>query len=529
MRIRTYLIILLAWLVSTSSVSSVSAAAAPASSRESDSPNIVVIMTDDQDVTMGSLAYMPRLQQLLVQQGMSFSQFFATQTLCCPSRVTFLRGQYTHNHQVYTNLPPLGGFEKMLALNLESDTTATALSNAGYHTALIGKYLNGYPLSSNQTYIPPGWDEWFVPISNGAYGSYNYTVNDNGALVAYGQTPADYITDVLAAEALDFLDRNSGQPSDPPFFLLLSFYAPHSPANPARRHSDLFPDAQTPRTIGFNETDMSDKPAFMQAVPSLSPAVIQDLDFQYRRRAQSLQAVDEAIGEIVQSLQASGQLERTVIVFLSDNGYHLGQHRLPAGKGTAYEEDIRMPLIVRGPGVPAGVVRSELTAMIDLAPTLVELGGGQLGHPSDGRSLTPLLTSAAPAAGWRQALLIEHYRAATLHMPAREADWEPIEPMDVFMHSIDQQQTAYTALRTAGYTYIDRPGSDDELYDLTRDPDQVFSRWRETPAIMRAQLGSFLAPLTTCAGATCRMLDASTPPAFQAPPDRAYLPLLLAR
>jgi arylsulfatase A-like enzyme len=492
-------------------------------------PNIVVVLTDDQDLTMGSLAYMPRLRQHLVEQGMSFANFFATQTLCCPSRVNFLRGQYTHNHQVYTNLPPLGGFEKALALNLESDTLATALDNAGYTTGLIGKYLNGYPLSNQQTYIPPGWDEWFVPITNSAYGSYNYTVNDNGVLVSYGQTQADYITDVLASKALDFIRRSASQASNPPFFLFLSFYAPHSPANPARRHIDLFPDAQVPRTPGFNEGDMSDKPSWMQAYPSVTITETQQLDYQYRRRAQSLQAVDEAIEAIVQTLQSAGALDNTYIMFLSDNGYHLGQHRLPTGKGTPYEEDIHLPLVVRGPGVPAGVERNEITAMIDLAPTLVELGGGILGYPADGRSLVSLLHSTGPAANWRQSLLIEYYLDAALHVPDRPANWEPLEPMDVASHSLSQQQAAYTALRTARYIYVERGSPDQELYDLVHDPDQVLNRWREAPAAMQSQLTAFLAPLRTCAAATCQSLDALTPPAYQVPPGQVYLPLLLVR
>ncbi len=529
MRTRTLPILLAALLTSVITVSPVSTAVEPARAEPAVSPNIVVIMTDDQDLTMGSMEFMPRLRQHLAQQGMTFSQFFATQTLCCPSRVTFLRGQYTHNHQVYTNLPPLGGFEKVLALNLESDTVATALNDAGYHTGLIGKYLNGYPLSSQQTYVPPGWDEWFVPITNSAYGSYNYTVNDNGVLVSYGQTQADYITDVLAAEALGFIDRNSGQASNPPFFLFLSFYAPHSPANPARRHVNLFPDAQVPRTPGFNESDMSDKPVWMQAYPSLTITETQQLDSQYRRRAQSLQAVDEAIEAIVQMLQTAGELDNTYILFLSDNGYHLGQHRLPTGKGTPYEEDIHLPLIVRGPGVPAGVERNEITAMIDLAPTLVELGSAALGYPVDGRSLAPLLHSTAPVAGWRQSLLIEYYRDSALRVPDRPANWEPLEPMDVAAQGLSQQQAEYKALRTARYIYVERGSPNQELYDLVQDPDQVRNRWREAPAAMQGQLAAFLAPLHACAAETCRTLDALSPPAYQAPPGRTYVPLLLVR
>jgi arylsulfatase A-like enzyme len=401
------------------------------------------------------------------------------------------------------------------------------LDNAGYRTGLIGKYLNGYPLGSNQTYIPPGWDEWFVPITNSAYGSYNYTVNDNGALVSYGQTRADYITDVLAAEALGFIDRNSGQASTRPFFLFLSFYAPHSPANPAQRHANLFPDAQVPRTPGFNEGDMSDKPGWMQAYPSLTITATRQLDYQYRRRAQSLQAVDEAVEAIVQTLQTTGELDNTYILFLSDNGYHLGQHRLPTGKGTPYEEDIHLPLIVRGPGVPAGVVREEITAMIDLAPTLVELGSGALGYPMDGRSLAPLLHSTAPVAGWRQSLLIEYYRDPALRLPDRAANREPLEPMDAAFHGLGQQQAEYTALRTARYIYVERVSPDQELYDLVHDPDQVQNRWKEAPAGMQGQLAAFLAALHTCAAVTCRSLDALPPPDFQVLSERFYLPLLL--
>jgi arylsulfatase A-like enzyme len=284
-----------------------------------------------------------------------------------------------------------------------------------------------------------------------------------------------------------------------------------------------------PRTPGFNEGDMSDKPSWMQAYPSVTISETQQLDYQYRRRAQSLQAVDEAIEAIVQTLQSAGALDNTYIMFLSDNGYHLGQHRLPTGKGTPYEEDIHLPLVVRGPGVPAGVERNEITAMIDLAPTLVELGGGILGYPADGRSLVSLLHSTGPAANWRQSLLIEYYLDAALHVPDRPANWEPLEPMDVASHSLSQQQAAYTALRTARYIYVERGSPDQELYDLVHDHDQVYNRWREAPAAMQSQLTTFLAPLRTCAAATCRSLDALAPPAYQVPPGRFDLPLLLVR
>lgn len=501
------------------------AASVPATS----GPNIIVIMTDDQDLTMGSLNYMPKLRQYITEQGTTFANFFTPQSLCCPSRVTFLRGQYPHNHQVYTNLPPLGGFEKAYTLGLEQDTLATALHTAGYRTALIGKYLNGYPLSTNQTYIPAGWDVWFSPTTEGAYGSYNYMVNDNGTLVTYGSTRTDYITDVLRNEALDFIGHTSSPSSEQPFFLLLTFYAPHSPANPAQRHVNLFPNAQVPRTVGFNEGDMSDKPTFMQTRPNLIEAEIADLDLQYRRRVQSLQAVDEAIEALVLQLAANNQLDNTYIFFLSDNGYHLGQHRLPAGKASPYEEDIHVPLIVRGPGVRIGAERAELASMIDLAPTLTEIGHATTGYLCDGQSLLPLMTTPAIPSNWRKAIHIEYYHDAVQRQPDRVASWEPLEPMDLWDQAVTPQVLAYTALRTERYSFVDRPGLEDELYDLAHDPEQVRNRWRDAPATMKTQLASYLAALQTCSGVSCRMLAAQTPPVYDVPPWSYYLPLLQAR
>ena len=484
-------------------------------------PNIVVIMTDDQDLTMDSLAYMPRLNRLLAAQGMSFERFYVPQALCCPSRVTFLRGQYPHNHQVYTNLPPLGSFEKAYSLGLENATIATALHDAGYRTALLGKYLNGYPLSDYPTYIPPGWDRWFSPTTSSTYGSYSYTVNDNGTLVSYGSSRADYITDVLAGKALDFITSAAEEDNRAPFFLYLTFYAPHSPANPAQRHATLFPNAQVPRTVSFNEGDISDKPSFMQIRPSLTVTETREMDTLYRNRLRSLQAVDEAIEALVNRLQQNGQLDNTYLFFLSDNGFHLGQHRLPAGKGSPYEEDVHLPLLVRGPGVAAGVTRAELASMIDLAPTLADLAGTQLSYDPDGRSLASLLHTTAPPAQWRQTLLIEAYTDPVLAMPTRPASWESFDPMDLLV-----PQFAYTALHTGSYIYIERAGTSRELYNLLTDPEQVYNRWNDAPAAMRSQLTAYLGALRTCVAGTCRSADLPAPPAYQVAPSRRYLPAL---
>ena len=492
-------------------------------------PNIVLVLTDDQDLLLGSLEFMPFLQARLADQGMTFSNFFVSQSLCCPSRVTLLRGQYTHNHEVFNNLPPDGGFEKAYALGLENATFATALQGAGYRTTLIGKYLNGYPLASNPTYIPPGWDEWFAPTTNSAYGSYNYTVNDDGVLVNYGGQREDYITDVLAGEAINFITRTTTLSPTVPFFVALNFYAPHSPSVPAPRHYNLFPNARAPRTPSFNEADMSDKPPFMQVWPSLTVTDTLTIDHDYRKRLLSLLAVDEGIDALVSTLQSVGQLDNTYIVFASDNGYHMGQHRMLQGKATPYEEDIHVPLIVRGPGVPAGSVRGEMTSMVDLAPTFAEIAGAALSVTPDGRSLLPLLHNLSPAPAWRQMTLVEHYNTTSRAGFDIGGSWEPPDPFDEQMAQFNQPAQPglfYTALRTPGYIYIRRSTALRELYDLVNDPFQLQNQWANASPSFRSQVDAKLAAYRTCAGASCQTAGAGPPPIYTLNPYRKqFLPL----
>ena len=220
-------------------------------------PNLVLIVADDLDQNLGTLDFMPNLHRLLVQQGLTFSDFFATNSLCTPSRATLLRGQYTHSHEIVANTEPSGGFDRFLRMGHESSTLATWLQGSGYRTMLLGKYLNGYPEGGSRTHRPPGWSEFLSPVDGEAYQGFGYRMNENGRIVSYGNRTQDYLTDVLARKAEDLLRRSAGTP----FFLYLTPYAPHHPATPAPRHERLFPSAQVPRTPSFNEADVSDKPA----------------------------------------------------------------------------------------------------------------------------------------------------------------------------------------------------------------------------------------------------------------------------
>ena len=206
-------------------------------------PNIILILTDDLDT--GSLGYIPNVKKYLGDDGVSFENYLVNVSLCCPSRASTLLGQYAQNTHIKQNRPPEGGFETFIALNLEEYTIALSLQKAGYRSALVGKYLNGYPNNVDKTYIPVGWDEWYSPVDGTPYQGYKYVMNENGILVPYGKHPEDYITDVLANKAMDFITRTVE--TDQPFFLYLATYAPHGPSIPAKRHNSLFKGLKVPR------------------------------------------------------------------------------------------------------------------------------------------------------------------------------------------------------------------------------------------------------------------------------------------
>lgn len=494
------------------------------------SPNVILVLTDDQDLRLHSMDFMPQVQRHLANAGMTFSNFYVPLPLCCPSRITLLRGQYAHNHDVVGNLPPTGGFQKAYTSGVENATLATALRQQGYRTALIGKYLNGYPLPDNPTYIPPGWDEWFSPTNDAAYNSYNYTVNDDGVIRYYGHTSADYITDVLAHEAISFIERTVSTQPGTPFFLELAFYAPHAPANPAPRHANLFPRIQAPRTPSFNETDVSDKPVWMQALPLLTETQIASIDALYRRKIQSLQSVDEAVAHVMQTLAQTGQLDNTYIIYTADNGFHLGQHRLLPGKGRAYEEDIAVPFIVRGPGVAPGTTQAALASLIDLAPTIAELAGTEMDVPVDGRSLVPLFHSAAPPPVWRKSLLTENYPVPTQQPSLRSNNLEPPDASDIQLRLHSDDPPTYTALRTAEYKYVEHNGTTRELYDLVNDPYELRNEYLNAPPDFIGQVSALLATYKVCAGSGCRAIDSLSPPPLPLiHPPRQYFPFLRAR
>jgi N-acetylglucosamine-6-sulfatase len=447
--------------------------ARPSSSIEK--PNILVLETDDQ--TVESLRVMPNVKTLIADQGVTFDNSFVSYSLCCPSRSTFLTGQYAHNHGVWGNAAPNGGYYKLDSTN----TLPVWLQRAGYQTILLGKYLNQYG-TRNPREIPPGWGEWYGTPDPSTYRYLGYTFNENGTLVNYGSGTGDYKTDVEARKAVNIIARQAVDPR--PFFMWVTFLAPHSggprdpddPAgiatpSPAPRHRNKFANEPMPMPASFNEADVSDKPAAIRNRPLFTPARINAIRESYRQRLESLLAVDEAVAQIVSQLTATGQLDNTYIIFTSDNGFFHGEHRVAAGKVLLYEPSIRVPLIMRGPQIPAGEHRSQFVANIDLAPTIVKLAEAQPGRVMDGRSLIPFARDR----------LLHSGRDILLETPT------------------------YAAIRSPNWLYAEYVTGEQELYNLARDRDELNSLHNDLSlAQVKNNLAARLHRLRGCRGAVCR-------------------------
>lgn len=443
-------------------------------------PNIVFILTDDQ--TVENMRYMPRTRELLGDKGTTFENAFVTNSVCCPSRASILRGQYMHNHNIRGAKPPNGGWQKFRDLGHDESTIATWLQDDGYRTTYVGKYLNVY---RDTTYIPPGWDEWYALDGSGYF---DFEMNENGETVSYTGRD-EYQTDVFGRKATQSIRRASE--SGDPFFLHLSPNAPHGPSDPAPRHETLFEDHEAPRPPSFNEADVSDKPEWVREKPLLGREEVREIDEWHRNRARTLVAVDETVRDVVETLEDTGELEDTYIVFTTDNGWHMGQHRLTPSKTHAYEEDAQVPLIVRGPGVPEGRTLEHLTANNDFAPTFAELAGVPVPDFVDGRSMVPLLGEEPPAEeDWRQSVLIESKPEGTV-----------------------AERPAYRAIRTERWSYISYANDEyasekeEELYDLRNDPYQLRSLDATADEALLEELKAHLKDLRRCDGEECRRAE----------------------
>ncbi|WP_413801213.1 sulfatase [Streptomyces iranensis] len=528
-------------------------------------PNVLMVMTDDQ--WLESMRVMSKTRKLLGDEGVTFDRYHPSSPLCCPSRSTYLSGQFAHNNGVRHNSAPRGGYDK---LN-EKKTLPVWMQKAGYVTSHIGKYPNGYGVKDPK-HVPPGWDEWRGAIDPTTYRMWGYQLNENGKLHTYGkpseEDPKLYQTDVYRDKGVDFIKRKAE--GDKPFFLSLAFLAPHSEIlpnrekvnsgdhlesgptprpgvgppprpgvgdapRPAPRHKGEFANERLPENPAYNESDMRDKPLFLQKRPNLDGETTARITESYRGRLESLLAVDEAMEKLMSTLKSTGQLDNTYVLFAADNGFFFGEHRVPTGKFLPHGASGQVPMLLRGPGIDAGQHSKELTSNVDLAATVSDIGGADPDLALDGRSLLPYGRDPRKSSG-RPVLqeIAEGARRTPVAPPgpvkppaggppnddvsagraaaAGDLDMDglasptPQSPGKKRMDGKGEElSAAYEAIRIGDYLYVRYSAGGRELYDLVVDPHELSSRHNDPRyKKLRTFLDQRLDKLQGCVGQECR-------------------------
>jgi N-acetylglucosamine-6-sulfatase len=435
-------------------------------------PNVIVIDTDDMNAS--DLFVMRNTLSLLAAHGTSFRNSYVSYPLCCPSRATFLTGQYAHNHHVLTD-------QRFDDLD-SSNTLAVWLRRAKYRTAMVGKYLNGYGVL-NPRQIPQGWTQWYALTGGTEQHRYGFRLNENGKVRHYGRKPSNYIDYILDSKVNAVLKQWTISPK--PFFIYYNPNNPHGEAGtpfwstrdpePAPQYLGVFGDVTAPRSPNFDEANVSDKPQQVKDIPHLSDAQLADIDRRYRGRLESLLSVDDEVKRIFGLVRKYGDKRKTFFIFTSDNGLELGSHRIEF-KNFLYEEGERVPLIVRGPGFPEGATRDQLVANIDLAPTITALTATPAARVMDGIPLLPLAKNPGDAAN-----------------------------RDILFESPDIG--AY-GIRRGPWKYNLWSNGDEELYNLDDDPYELtnllFGGGASAYTDIRDELNARLQQLRTCNGASCQ-------------------------
>ncbi|MGZ5324245.1 MAG: sulfatase family protein [Solirubrobacterales bacterium] len=516
------------------------ALSAPHEAESATGDNVIFILTDDQSAS--ELAAMPSTQALIGGQGATFRRTYVPYPLCCPSRAGLLTGQYMHNHGVRGNLPPYGGWTQFVPH--EADALPVWTSDAGYYNVHIGKYMNGYAagVTTPPFPVPPGWDEWYGKVSEGPL-YFNYQLvektgpGDTTELAFYGDQDSEYQTDVFSRKAVEFID-SAGAPQTP-FMMNVWLNAPHGPFDPAPRH--LYSQTgRLPRVQAFNEKDLSDKPRWLrkQARKPIGKGLRKTIESERRRRLEMLRSVDEGIAAIVAELAQEGILDDTYIVFGSDNGFFRGEHRIAGGKYLAYEPSARVPMMIRGPGIPPGGVSDELVSALDVTQTIAEIATGSPDPALDGRSLLPYARD--PALRSTRPILLEADTGPGKGSPGIDAQTAATAKLAKArllgrrgVGDLDQEKMAtksvangnyapaYRAIRTDRYLYVLYANRQSELYDMRRDPGQL-RNLAASPRSKRVRkwLYGHLVGLTTCAGEGCRAEIGPDP----APPKKPRKP-----
>ncbi|HVC06966.1 MAG TPA: sulfatase [Solirubrobacterales bacterium] len=498
-------------------------------------PNVIFILTDDQDMDEmyqtftnpqgHQVPVMRNTLRLLGRGGVTFANYYVSDSLCAPSRATYLTGAYAHNNGVKGNNPEIGNdgaYPTFIHSPAEHHNLAIWLQEAGYRTIHIGKFLNQYgePPYSTPTEEPPGWSDWeTLNNESSTHHFYGYTLNVNGALQGpFGNLdyePRDpvtcpqyappesggcnYQTDVLTQRAQEQINTSTqlGQP----FYMALDYITPHGdfhpPAGPepATRYYGSLASVRVPEKPNFNEANVSDKPSFIRNLPRLNPSQIHEIEVEYQKELESLRSVDDGVQQIVETLKRDGQLSNTYIFYTSDNGYFEGEHRIKRSKFLPYESSTHLPLLVRGPGLKPDTTSDALVANVDLAPTILQIAQAHADQTLDGFSMLPY--AEHPRRLSKGAVLLESFFGSS--SDEAEAAAESTK-------SNSAPPISYVGIRVGPYKYIEYVDGETELYDMQTDPYELSSQIDNPDFFsVRNYLAAQLSLLRNCSGPSCRL------------------------
>ncbi|KAB7507689.1 Extracellular sulfatase Sulf-1 [Armadillidium nasatum] len=442
-------------------------------------PNIVLVITDDQDSLLNSISVMQNTLALIGDKGVSFTNSF-------------------------------------VANGPEKSTFPVLLNEAGYRTFFSGKYLNnyGYDAVGGLAHVPPGWNSWVALQGNSVY--YNYYLSVNGTSVYHGDDPdQDYLTNIIKDEGVKFIED---LPEDVPFFMMLSTPSSHSPDTPEPKYENSLNSSTIPNTPNFNIANENKNWFVMQGEQPLRQEVVDEIHEIYRNRLRTLLSVDDLVESVISKLEERGFLDNTYVFFTSDHGYHLGQFSMPRDKREPYEFDIRVPLLVRGPGISEGAEISDVVTNIDLAPTFLELAGLEAPQNMDGVSFKSyLLNSANPTVNISErTLLIEHSGEGSEN-PTQDCEYLGTGMIycvpDLDCKCQDAFNNTYNCVRTLGmerneiYCIWNDYDNFEEYYDLNTDPYQITNSAGDLTDNERSTLQQKLASLIGCSGSSCQNVN----------------------